>query len=477
MPLAAVLLAALGAASSPASPPHEPFPPETGAAVDLLPRPCALEGNDPYERASTEAEGWEGPDYERYPGACQRLRFSFGPIARQAGPERRPDRAGHDREAAARRLHHPLRAEPRATPTARCRRSSRSTSTTAPGSRCPSYGSGPFFAAGEEKTIAPFPTRLRDAGQGDRPVAAALHGPLGGPAADGGLHHLRHRLRPQGRRPRSSGMQARLSASGSTCARPATRSSTSSALRRQRRQVHLAEGGVRRASTRGASRSSARASRATARARTCDLPERGRAARRDRQLQRRHPDRHRRPPAPGRAAERDRPRPRRQGAADLHRASRLLGRARNPQSPAGRRPRGTSRCGSPGCPYWGVRVEARRHPAQQRHLRHDDPVDLREHGHRGRAARPDTPDGKPTAPGVDPFKAPGRHARRAASRGGLQGQAPDALRQGHRGHPRPPARERQLRRRRGHVGRASRGRRPSDVDDRRLPLRARATSR
>ena len=44
------------------------------------------------------------------------------------------------------------------------------------------YGSGPFFAAGEEKTIAPFP-RLRHADQGDRPVAAALHGPLGGAAA------------------------------------------------------------------------------------------------------------------------------------------------------------------------------------------------------------------------------------------------------------------------------------------------------
>ena len=29
------------------------------------------------EAAQAEGEGWQGPEYERYPGRCQRLRFTF----------------------------------------------------------------------------------------------------------------------------------------------------------------------------------------------------------------------------------------------------------------------------------------------------------------------------------------------------------------------------------------------------------------
>src|SRR3712207_8859882 len=62
-----------------------PPTPEPNAAVDIAPRPCALEGRDKYEREFYQREGWSGPDYERYPGNCQRLRFSYGPIAVKPG--------------------------------------------------------------------------------------------------------------------------------------------------------------------------------------------------------------------------------------------------------------------------------------------------------------------------------------------------------------------------------------------------------
>jgi hypothetical protein len=130
--------------------------PEPGAAVDLLPRPCALEGNDRYERQFYKAEGWKGPDYERYPGDCTRLRFSYGPIHVKPGQNdvlvepvkiEKPLRDGYI-----------TRFEPNLV---------RPDGTVPPTEQVhlhhgtwlsyPEYGSGPFFAAGEEKTIAPFP--------------------------------------------------------------------------------------------------------------------------------------------------------------------------------------------------------------------------------------------------------------------------------------------------------------------------------
>ncbi|HEX8067759.1 MAG TPA: hypothetical protein VF520_14660 [Thermoleophilaceae bacterium] len=59
--------------------------PELNAGVELLPRPCAYEGGDRLERATYTREGWSGPDYVRYPGACQRLRFVYGPIVVKPG--------------------------------------------------------------------------------------------------------------------------------------------------------------------------------------------------------------------------------------------------------------------------------------------------------------------------------------------------------------------------------------------------------
>jgi plastocyanin len=154
--LAAALAALLVPSLAEASPPHEPLPPEVGAAVDLLPRPCALEGNDRYEKRFYRLEGWKGPDYERYPGDCRRLRFSYGPIVVKPGQNdvlvepvkiEKPLRDGYI-----------TRFEPNLV---------LPDGTVPPIERvhlhhgtwisAPSYGSGPFFAAGEEKTVAPFP--------------------------------------------------------------------------------------------------------------------------------------------------------------------------------------------------------------------------------------------------------------------------------------------------------------------------------
>jgi plastocyanin len=153
----ALLLAGALSISAQASPPHSPLPPETGGTgVDLDPRPCALEGNDRFEKQFYKHEGWKGPDYERYPGDCERLRFSHGPLAIKPGQNDvlvepvkidKPMRDGYI-----------TRIEPNLV---------RPDGTVPPTEEVhlhhgtwlsvPSYGSGPFFAAGEEKTIAPFP--------------------------------------------------------------------------------------------------------------------------------------------------------------------------------------------------------------------------------------------------------------------------------------------------------------------------------
>src|SRR6187397_1581818 len=62
-----------------------PTPELDPVGLNLLPRPCAYEGDDPFEKTFYKAEGWKGPDYVRYPGACQRMRFSYGPILVKPG--------------------------------------------------------------------------------------------------------------------------------------------------------------------------------------------------------------------------------------------------------------------------------------------------------------------------------------------------------------------------------------------------------
>jgi hypothetical protein len=150
------LLATLGVASAPASPPHPPLPPELGGAVDVAPRPCALEGNDRFERRFYRVEGWRGPDFERYPGDCRRLRFSFGPIHVKPGQNdvlvepvkiEKPMRDGY----VTRIEPNLVTLEGEVPPTEQVHLHHGTWLSV------PDYGSGPFFAAGEEKTIAPFP--------------------------------------------------------------------------------------------------------------------------------------------------------------------------------------------------------------------------------------------------------------------------------------------------------------------------------
>ena len=129
-----------------------PPTPEPNFAGDILPRPCLPEPGNKYEAAQAQREGWQGPEYERYPGACQRLRFTFGPIAVKPGQNDvliepitiekpwmdgyitrfdpdlvRPDGTVPPIEEI--HLHHGTWLSE------------------------PTYGSGPFAASGEEKTI------------------------------------------------------------------------------------------------------------------------------------------------------------------------------------------------------------------------------------------------------------------------------------------------------------------------------------
>jgi hypothetical protein len=130
--------------------------PELNFAADVMPRPCAYEGHDPYERKLYEWEGWKGPNYERYPGACQRLRFAYGPLAVKPGQNdvfvepvkiEKPDRDGY----ITRFKPNLVRADGTVPPVQQVHLHHGTWLSV------PDYGSGPFFASGEEKTIAPFP--------------------------------------------------------------------------------------------------------------------------------------------------------------------------------------------------------------------------------------------------------------------------------------------------------------------------------
>ena len=139
-------------------PPNPPALPDPNFAATVVPKPCAFDSKDPVERKAYEGEGWDpAQDYARYPGSCQRMRFSYGPIAVKPGQ--------NDVLVGPVTIEKPLqdgyitRFKPDLT--------------RVDGSVPPvhevhlhhgtwlaltnEYGSGPFFASGEEKTIAPFP--------------------------------------------------------------------------------------------------------------------------------------------------------------------------------------------------------------------------------------------------------------------------------------------------------------------------------
>ena len=146
--------AAVGVSSASAS--RAPGP-EPNFATDVVsPRPCAYDSHDPYEKRFYHAEGWRGPNYVRYPGACQRLRFAYGPILVKPGQNDvlvtpvtidKPDRDGY----ITRFKPNLMRPDGTVPPVEQVHLHHGTWLSE------PSYGSGPFFAAGEEKTIAPFP--------------------------------------------------------------------------------------------------------------------------------------------------------------------------------------------------------------------------------------------------------------------------------------------------------------------------------
>jgi hypothetical protein len=149
----AVVAVALGAVSAGAQAPQ----PELNSAGQVMaPRPCALDTKDPYEARFYQLEGWQAPNYERYPGACERLRFAFGPIIVKPGQNDvlvepvtidKPNQDGYIT-----RFKPNLVDENGNVPPVEQVHLHHGTWLSEP-----SYGSGPFFAAGEEKTIAPFP--------------------------------------------------------------------------------------------------------------------------------------------------------------------------------------------------------------------------------------------------------------------------------------------------------------------------------
>ena len=133
-----------------------PTPELNFAGVEQLAKPCAYEGNDPFERQFYKAEGWKGPDYVRYPGACQRMRFSYGPIVVKPGQNdvlinpvtvEKPAADGY----ITRFRPNLVRADGIVPPVEQVHLHHGTWLS------YPEYGSGPFFAAGEEKTVAPFP--------------------------------------------------------------------------------------------------------------------------------------------------------------------------------------------------------------------------------------------------------------------------------------------------------------------------------
>jgi hypothetical protein len=133
-----------------------PTPELDPIGVNITPRPCAYEGDDKIEKRFYKKEGWEGPDYVRYPGACQRMRFSYGPLLVKPGQNdvlinpvtiEKPMADGY----ITRFRPNLVRADGTVPPVEQVHLHHGTWLSE------PEYGSGPFFAAGEEKTIAQFP--------------------------------------------------------------------------------------------------------------------------------------------------------------------------------------------------------------------------------------------------------------------------------------------------------------------------------
>lgn len=135
-----------------------PPPPEVNFLAPINAGPCTAPADNPREQASYRSEGWAGPDYARYPGACHRLKFTFGPLHIKPGQNdvliepvtiQKPAYDGY----IVRFKPDMVRISDGKVPPIEELHLHHATWISLSGD----YGDGPFFAAGEEKTIAPLP--------------------------------------------------------------------------------------------------------------------------------------------------------------------------------------------------------------------------------------------------------------------------------------------------------------------------------
>ena len=149
----------------------QPPLPEPNFAHPLVPSACTADAGNPYEAAQYREEGWSGPAYQRYPGGCQRLHFTFGPIVIRPGQNDviiQPitvEKPAYDGDIVRFRPNL-LRADGSVPPieqihlhhavwyTLSGEAGLRGNSGAAD---LRNYGNGPFFASGEEKTIFDLP--------------------------------------------------------------------------------------------------------------------------------------------------------------------------------------------------------------------------------------------------------------------------------------------------------------------------------
>jgi plastocyanin len=150
--LAALLLAMPGGAAA-----FGPPTPDPNFLGSVTPSPCKLDTKDPVEKSLYEREGWgASTNYERYPGNCRRIHFAYGPIIVKPGQNDvliQPvtiDKPGEDGYIT--RIKPNLVDQNGAVPPVEQVHLHHGTWLAEP-----NYGNSAFFAAGEEKTIAPWP--------------------------------------------------------------------------------------------------------------------------------------------------------------------------------------------------------------------------------------------------------------------------------------------------------------------------------
>ena len=426
--------------------------PDPNFAATVLPAPVRVRGRRPVRGRLLRGRGLGRARVRalsrRLPAAALLLR----PDRRQAGPERRAGRAGHDREADAGRLHHPLRARPRAR-----RRHGAAGRAGPPPPRHLALGAATTAAARSSP-----PARRRRSRRSRRATACRSRRPTSGCCSTWSTRRSSSRWRSTSPTTSTSSRRPRREELGLKPAYPVwldVRPSGYPVFNVQRdfggarRHVHLAEGAVRGVRPVGQEDRRPGRSPATAIGEDLQLPATGEPLGPHRARSQGgtligigghlHPG--------GLTNEIDLVRDG-QAQTHLHRRGRLLGPATNPSKPGGPPTSWDFSMRVTGLPVLGRARRSRAtscaatRPTTRRSSR-----PTRTWASRSRCSRPTTPTASRPRPGVDPFTAPTRHVRRAATSGGLEAATPTLCDKGI-GHPRPPTRERQLRRARAAPG-------------------------